>query len=543
MWDRPRPVSAASVGFLLAVLVAGIPAPTRGACEGDNATAVALCNSLVGTVLNSPFNATRIAYVCDPEVLYSDYRCLAMGMNHTIHARPHLMETRDVAPDGRRHVVDERGKPKRLPMPFRNGDKLAKAGHPVESSERNYVLAFEMFGVMRNAMFFRGPWITDDDWRRWHGPLTDCGLDDDDVFETAKNHPDGKLGRQLNRTMVLRMIRYPMYNGGDTAAQMEHYADAALADFLCVVAPELSTDPTYASWPHRSRCVAIRQSLALATNKAPTCWLNAYRRFYTDQGPAHDASSDVGAQGGSHGSGYWDEHAKLAGRGYQPTEREREIMAKARREADVASGSEGGAPGDRSNEIPGMTDGVSTDANDDTSNETPPPDDATTKTKTGAKNQDGVEAVPGEPLSDQVIASAPGWPTRLLYVAWRQQPGVGGGDALMAGLVKHCGEVKAAADEWGLGGSCDVTTEGAITGTAEGSAYNVAEFTKWIIKSFHAHEFGDSPTLLGPDVSQLDTEFSAPESPEDYPEGYLEGDEESPDDAPPASNEGAKHEL
>ena len=38
MWDRPRPVSAASVGFLLAVLVAGIPAPTRGACEGDNAT-------------------------------------------------------------------------------------------------------------------------------------------------------------------------------------------------------------------------------------------------------------------------------------------------------------------------------------------------------------------------------------------------------------------------------------------------------------------------------------------------------------------------
>ena len=258
MWDRPRPVSAASVAVLLAVLLAGIPAPTRGACEGDNATAVALCNSLVGTVLNSPFNATRIAYVCDPEVLYSDYRCLAMGMNHTIHARPHLMETRDVAPDGRRHVVDERGAPKRLPMPFRNGDKLAKAGHPVESSERNYVLAFEMFGVMRNAMFFRGPWITDDDWRRWHGPLTDCGLDDDDVFETAKNHPDGKLGRQLNRTMVLRMIRYPMYNGGDTAAQMEHYADAALADFLCVVAPELSTDPTYASWPHRSRCVAIR---------------------------------------------------------------------------------------------------------------------------------------------------------------------------------------------------------------------------------------------------------------------------------------------
>ena len=75
-------------------------------------------------------------------------------------------------------------------MFFRNGDKLrGDQGRPVvESSERNYVLAFEMFGVMRNAMFFRGPWITDDDWLRWHGPLTDCGLDDDDVFETAKNH-------------------------------------------------------------------------------------------------------------------------------------------------------------------------------------------------------------------------------------------------------------------------------------------------------------------------------------------------------------------
>ena len=225
------------------------------------------------------------------------------------------------------------------------------------------------------------------------------------------------------------------------------------------------------------------------------------------------------AQGGS---GYWDEHAKLAGRGYQPTEREREIMEKARREADVASGSEGGAPGDRSNEIPGMTDRVTTD---DDAREEPPP---TTTTKTGAKNQDGVEAVPGEPLSDQVIESAPGWPTRLLYSAWRQQPGVGGGAALMPGLVKHCGEVKAAADEWGLGGSCDVTIKGAITGTAEGSAYNVAEFTKWIIKSFHAHEFGDSPTLLGPDVSTLDTEFSAPTSPEDYPDGYRKATRKAP---------------
>ena len=54
-----------------------------------------------------------------------------------------------------------------------------------------------------------------------------------------------------------------------------------------------------------------------------------------------------------------------------------------------------------------------------------------TSAKTGAKNQDGVEAVPGEPLSDEVIASAPGWPTRVLYSAWRQQPGVGGGAALL----------------------------------------------------------------------------------------------------------------
>ena len=48
---------------------------------------------------------------------------------------------------------------------------------------------------------------------------------------------------------------------------------------------------------------------------------------------------------------------------------------------------------------------------------------------------------------------------------------------------------------------------------------------------------------VGTGRSQLDTEFSAPTSPEDYPDGYLEGDEESPDDAPPASNEGAKDEL
>ena len=88
-----------------------------------------------------------------------------------------------------------------------------------------------------------------------------------------------------------------------------------------------------------------------------------------------------------------------------------------------------------------------------------------------------------------------------------------------------------------------MTAEGAITGTAEGSAYNVAEFTKWIIKSFHAHEFGDSPTLLGPDVSQLDTEFSAPDEPGRLPGRVPGRRRKAPDDAPPASNEGAKDEL
>ena len=149
------------IAWYLIITACLFDVPTRatahesvGGCEGDNATAVALCNSLVGKFLNSPYNASRIAYVCDPDVLYSDFRCECVGINSTVYARPHPMETRDLAPDGRRHVVDERGRPKKLPAPFRNGDKLARAKHQVDSSERNYVLAFEMFGMMRNAMFF-----------------------------------------------------------------------------------------------------------------------------------------------------------------------------------------------------------------------------------------------------------------------------------------------------------------------------------------------------------------------------------------------------
>ena len=70
----------------------------------------------------------------------------------------------------------------------------------------------------------------------------------------------------------------------------------------------------------------------------------------------------------------------------------------------------------------------------------------------------------------------------------------------------------------------------------------MAEFTKWIIKSFHASEFGDSPTLLGPDVSPArHGVLRGRTSPEDYPDGYLEGDD-APDDLPPASND-AKDEL
>ena len=511
------------IAWYLIIAACLFDVPTRatahesvGGCEGDNATAVALCNSLVGKFLNSPYNASRIAYVCDPDVLYSDYRCECVGINSTVYARPHPMETRDLAPDGRRHVVDERGRPKKLPAPFRNGDKLARAKHEVDSSERNYVLAFEMFGVMRNAMFFRGPWITDDDWRKWHSPLTDCGLDDDDVYEVSKSH-SGKLGRQLNRTMVLRMIRFPMYNGGDVAAQMEHYADAVLADFLCVVAPELVTDVTYQSWPHRSRCDVIRSALSLSPGRAPDCWLDAYRRFYSDQGPAYEPSG-----GATRPGGYWDEQAKRAGRGYQPTEREREVMASQRDEANAV---EKPGPGDYSNEISGMTDGVTGNvhgagATEPTEEDTTAANEETTRAM-GATNQDGVEAVPGQPLTDEILSTAPGWPTRVLYSAWRQQPGVTDTHELLGGLVKHCVEVKAAADELELGGSCDVTPKGVVTGLAEGSAFNVAEMTKWIIKSFHATEFGESPTLLGP-THELDTEFSSPTEADDYPYGYLD---------------------
>ena len=206
MWDRPRPVSAASVAVLLAVLLVGIPAPTRGACEGDNATAVALCNSLVGTVLNSPFNATRIAYVCDPEVLYSDYRCLAMGMNHTIHARPHLMEPGTSRPTA--GVTSWTSGARRSACRCPSGTATSSPRRGIRWNRASATTCCS--DVRRHAQRHVLPRAMDHGRRlaQVYGLLTDCGLDDDDVFETAKNHPDGKLGRQLNRTMVLRMIRH-----------------------------------------------------------------------------------------------------------------------------------------------------------------------------------------------------------------------------------------------------------------------------------------------------------------------------------------------
>ena len=157
---------------------------------------------------------------------------------------------------------------------------------------------------------------------------------------------------------------------------------------------------------------------------------------------------------------------------------------------DEANAVEKPGPGDYSNEISGMTDGVTGNvhgagATEPTEEDTTAANEETTRAM-GATNQDGVEAVPGQPLTDEILSTAPGWPTRVLYSAWRQQPGVTDTHELLGGLVKHCVEVKAAADELELGGSCDVTPKGVVTGLAEGSAFNVAEMTKWIIKSFHA---------------------------------------------------------
>lgn len=178
-------------------------------------------------------------------------------------------------------MVNINGTHKVFPSPWNNGDKLAPSSVELDGSDRNYVLAFEMFAVMRNWMFFYASYITADLWAHFHSPLRDCGLEGVAAFSVSKAHP---LGRQLDRHGILKMMRDPWYHGGDIADQLVQYAEAVQAEFLCLVAPEAEHLAEHAGWPHRHRCGVLRATLGLRRGEMPTCWYNAYRHFYSDGG-------------------------------------------------------------------------------------------------------------------------------------------------------------------------------------------------------------------------------------------------------------------
>ena len=302
--------------LLLGVDVPGV-GPWRGVDAADGIPPVSQTYTLkTGDAGASPFDSLGAGeYVCDPEALTLNNTCTAVGLDSSVVARPHpINETRALAPDKWRRVVDRDGTPKRLPTPWSNGDRLARSPTEVTASERVYVLAFEMFAVMRNWMFFNATNVTDELWAHFHGPLRDCGLESVAAFQAGKTHP---LGRRLDRHDILRMLRDPWWHGGDIASQLSHYADAVQADFLCVAAPELERAPEHAAWPHRDRCVAIRAALGLSPGVAPSCWFTAYRHFYSDGGLDWPFNYDwTYAQPGDSKPKYWTIQMKNAGLGY-----------------------------------------------------------------------------------------------------------------------------------------------------------------------------------------------------------------------------------
>ena len=250
--------------ILVLIIVVGVTVVPRVVLAADGVPPVSQTYSLrTGDVGASPFDAldTLSEYVCEPERLTNNNTCAVVGRDSSTVARPHpINDTRALAPDKWRRVVSHNGTHKRLPQPFANGDRLARSPAEVTASERNYVLAFEMFAVMRNWMFFNATNLTDDLWAHFHAPLRDCGLEGASAFDAGKRH---SRGRQLDRHDALKMIRNPWWHGGDIANQLTHYADAVQADFLCLVAPELHHAPEHAGWPHRDRCGDIREALQL----------------------------------------------------------------------------------------------------------------------------------------------------------------------------------------------------------------------------------------------------------------------------------------
>lgn len=267
-----------------------------------------------GDVGATPYEAPPAEYVCEPERLTRDNTCAAVGRDSSTVASLHpVNDTRTLAPDKWRMVVRADGTHKRLPSPWSNGDGLARSPVEVTASERNYVLAFEMFAVMRNWMFFNASNVTDELWAHFHSPLRDCGLEGAPAFDAGRRYP---AGRQLDRHDVLKMMRNPWWHGGDIASQLTHYADAVQADFLCLVAPELEHAPEHAGWPHRDRCADIRASLSLRRGEMPTCWFNAYRHFYRDGGLDWPFNYDWAYQQPGGGTRHWTVQMKNAGVGY-----------------------------------------------------------------------------------------------------------------------------------------------------------------------------------------------------------------------------------
>jgi|AntAceMinimDraft_5_1070358.scaffolds.fasta_scaffold103530_1 hypothetical protein len=92
-----------------------------------------------GDVGASPYDVAAGEYVCHPGRLVDHNTCLAVGVSSSVVATPHpINDTRALAPDKWRQVVSKDGTLKRLPTPWRNGDRLARSSVEVTASERNY---------------------------------------------------------------------------------------------------------------------------------------------------------------------------------------------------------------------------------------------------------------------------------------------------------------------------------------------------------------------------------------------------------------------
>lgn len=494
----------------------------------------------------SPYDAPPGEYACEPTRLIVNRTCAVTGRNSSILATRHPIEdTRASAPDKWRRVIGARGDPKTLPAPWANGDRLARSPTEVSASERVYVLAFEMLAVMRNWMFFNASGIDDERWAHLHRPLTDCGLEGTAAFEAGARHASG---RRLDRHGVLRMMRVPWWHGGDIAPQLEHYAAAVQADFLCVVAPELAHAPEHARWEHRDRCVDIRRALGLSRGVMPTCWFTAYRHFYNDGGLDWPFNHDWAyAQPGGSKPKEWTLQMKNAGVGYTtmwPETEARGLSTFGRpafpgttsgqdvpnkepppyanplltgtgplttgdhthdsTRAGGGSGGNGRPPGgafgaDLSSRE--LSEALEREARYENPSMEPigrprvarfsPPreEDA------GADVEVGAGVMAGAVVTERVSVSNPSWPARVSYGAWRQARGTSEEQA--ARLLWACEDVRQAAEILGVGGSCGVTRSGTVAGTVEGSAAAVFRMATWLKSSFHWCELGVGPILLG----------------------------------------------